>query len=248
MLKSLAALFALSLALAPSARAAGVNLAWDNCAGAGGAHDMTFACDTNVGSHTFVASFVAPSGITKYVSNEGTVELLADASTLPTWWQIKGSTQCRNGAATGDANFASGPFGCTDLWSGAASGAFASYNVGYLAPNRSRFNLVFAVPAALAQPLNEGQEYYAFKVTIQNTRTIGTGSCAGCSIGACLACTRINVVQPNGTPGGNVTLVSPARSNLVLWNQVPYSLCTGTDGGWVPARGTTWGQIKSLYR
>jgi hypothetical protein len=236
-------LLALSASLAS---AAGVNLAWNNCVGGGGVHDMTFACNTNnnASAHTFVASFRAPAGISAYISNEGTVELQSNSTPLPAWWALKGTGQCRNGAATADANFATGPFGCTDLWAGSASGALASYNVGYLQPNRGRMNLVFAVGSAGAAALNADEEYYAFKVLILNTKTIGTGSCAGCSDGVCIVCTKINVVQPNGTPGGNVALTNPAESSFVTWNNPSPETCTGAT----PTKNTTWGSIKSLYR
>jgi hypothetical protein len=237
------------LALSASmASAAGINLLWNNCAGGGGAAAATFACNTNSGasSHTFVASFVAPAGITAYVSNQATVLVNSDAASLPDWWAIKGTGQCRNNAATADANFASGPFGCTDLWSGTASGALASYNVGFGTPNQGRMNLVFAVPGSGASALNEGEEYYAFKVLVLNTKTVGTGSCAGCSIGARITCVDLQVQQPSGTPGGNADLTNPAdgnTSNCCTWNN-PTTACTPP----VAAKTTTWGSIKSLYR
>ena len=236
-------LLAMSASLAS---AAGVNLAWNECVGGGGLHDMTFNCATNsnASSHTFVASFRAPAGIGSYVSNEGTVELQSNSTPLPAWWALKGTGQCRTGAAIADANFVSGPFGCTDVFLGAASGSLASYNVGFLQPNRGRMNLVFAVGSAGATALEPETEYYAFKVQILNTKTVGTGSCAGCSDGVCIVYTKCNVVQPNGSPGGNVALTNPAESNFCTWNGPTAATCTGAT----PTKNTTWGSIKSLYR
>lgn len=239
------ALLALSASMAS---AAGINLLWTNCAGGGGSSAATFACTTNsaASAHTFVASFVAPAGITAYVSNQSTVIVQSDAATLPDWWAVKGTGQCRNGAATADANFASGPFGCTDLWMGGASGSLASYNVGFGTPNRGRMNLVFAVPGSAASALNAGEEYYAFKCLILNTKTVGTGSCAGCALGAIITCTQLQVQQPSGTPGGNAILDGPAdgnTSNCCTWNN-PSTTCVPP----VAAKTTTWGSIKSLYR
>jgi hypothetical protein len=245
-MKTLALLLALMLAVPAVVSAEGINLAWDNCVGAGGAQSMNFACDTNAGAHTFVASFIAPAGITQYVSNQSTIVVTSDGATLPQWWQIRGTGQCRIGSATGSADFTPGPFGCTDLWLGAAMGALASYNVGFGSPNVGRMNLVFAVTASHAQPLNEGEEYYAFKVLILNTKTVGTGACAGCSVGARITCNELQVQQPSGTPGGNVILHNPAdgyTSNCCTWNN-PTSPCVLG----VATRNTTWGSIKSLYR
>jgi hypothetical protein len=39
---------------------------------------------------------------------------------------------------------------------------------------------------SLAQPLDENHEYYACKLTILNTKTVGTGSCAAASPAAFL--------------------------------------------------------------
>jgi hypothetical protein len=236
-------LLAMSASLAS---AAGINLAWNNCVGGGGVHDMTFNCATNsaVSAHTFVASFRAPAGISAYVSNQALVELQSNTSPLPLWWQIKGTGQCRTGAASADANFATGPFGCTDLWTGTASGSLAAFNVGFGGPNRGRMSLVFAVGSASAAALNPEEEYYAFKVLILNTKTVGTGSCAGCLDGVCIVCTSLTVVQPNGTPNGNIELKNPAESNFVTWNGPTVETCTGAT----PTKNTTWGSIKSLYR
>lgn len=239
-------LLALSASLAS---AAGINMAWNNCAGGGGLHDMTFGCTTNsaASAHTFVASFTGPAGITAYVSNQATVIVTSSLATLPDWWAIKGTGQCRTNAATADANFATGPFGCTDLWAGTASGALASYNVGFGTPNKGRMNLVFAVAADGAAPLNAGEEYYAFKVLILNTKTVGTGSCAGCISPAILTCVDLQVLQPNGTPGGNVDLTTAAdgnTSNCITWNNSAPDACVPPTA----TRNATWGSIKSLYR
>lgn len=236
-------LLALSASLAS---AAGINVAWNNCLGAGGLHDMTFACNTNsaASAHTFVVSFRAPTGISLYISNQAIVELQSNSSPLPAWWALKGTGQCRTGAGSADANFATGPFGCTDLWAGTASGSLASFNVGFNGANRGRMNLVFAVPSAGAAALNPEEEYYAFKVLILNTKTIGTGSCAGCNDGVCIVCTDLKVIQPNGTPGGTVDLTNPAEGNFVTWNGPTPETCTGAT----PTKNTTWGSIKSLYR
>jgi hypothetical protein len=236
------------LALSASmASAAGINLLWNDCS-VGGSSGISFACNTNsaASAHTFVVSFVCPPGITAYVSNQATVIVQSDAATLPDWWAIKGTGQCRNGAATANADFTAGPFSCTDPWAGAASGALASYNVGFEQPNRGRMNLVFAVPGTLAQALNAGEEYYAFKVLILNTKTTGTGSCAGCNNGVTITCRQLQVQQPAGTPGGNAILENPADGGTSYcggWNS-PVTVCAPV----VATKNATWGSIKSLYR
>ena len=53
-----------SLSLASTARAAGINLAWNLCLDEGGAPTKTFACNTNFGFDRMVVSFVLPAAIT----------------------------------------------------------------------------------------------------------------------------------------------------------------------------------------
>ena len=50
--------------IAGLARAAGINLGWNDCP-PGPTYRLTetFACNTNLGSHTMVGSFVAPANI-----------------------------------------------------------------------------------------------------------------------------------------------------------------------------------------
>ena len=259
------ALVACLLVAAPhSALAADIRLAWNNCDGDGGLHTIMFDCNTNSSAqaHTLVASFTAPPGITQYISNEAHILVMTSSGLtppLPDWWAIKGAGQCRNGAATADANFTAGPFGCTDVWSGAASGALATFNVGYLSPSWGRMNLVFAVPAENAVPLVEGQEYYAFKVTIQNDKTVGSGSCAGCSTPVALYLARLVVIQTSGAPGGNVALDTGQTTyrSVAGWQcpafvgvECPLGRTCNFDvhpDCSTPTRPSTWGMIKAIY-
>lgn len=255
--------FALACALAvliPSAAFAypGINLAWGNCLGAGGLQSVLFACNTNsdAEAHLLVCSFRAPPGITAYVANQATIELHSADAVLPAWWQLKGAGQCRTGSAIADANFTGGPAGCTDVWLGAASGALASFNVGYGGSDGGRMNLVFAVPLTAAVALTPDEEYYAFKVLILNTKTTGAGSCAGCASPMCIWCTRLSIEQPAGA-GGNFDLYDSNYDNnsFVTWNggrqahggpfNEPYYGCVPDP---TPTRSTTWGMIKSIYR
>src|SRR4249920_794918 len=106
---------------ATAAHAAGVNLSWDNC-GAGGAQDKTFACGSSTGSAIFVASVIAPSGISRWTSFETEIQLESNTSTLPLWWQLRNqvgqSGQCRNGALSTSQDFTSSPYAgtCGDVF------------------------------------------------------------------------------------------------------------------------------------
>lgn len=58
--------FGLTSLFGPFAMTAETRLAWDNCVAGGGTQLRTFACNTNVGDHTLVASVIAPAGITSW--------------------------------------------------------------------------------------------------------------------------------------------------------------------------------------
>lgn len=235
----------LALLAVPSlASAAGRSLAWDNCFPGGGHSDKIFACNTNsdAEAHTLVVSFTPPAGITAFVGIETEIVVWPDNSVLPPWWEVKGVGRCRDGQVVASADFSSGPFGCTDPWLGSASGPLSVYNIGFPNPNNARLAMLITLSNSAARALNEGEEYYAVKVTILNAKTIGAGSCTGCALDACLSLRNLSILQTSGTPGGDVDIFD-SWSDEVGWNDPWPLVCMG-----VPTRTTTWGSIKSLYR
>ena len=244
----------LCLAVPSIAGAYEMRLAWSNCLGAGGATTATFACNTNsnMQAHTLVASFYPPEGIVSYVGNEVTLDVSFLDAVTPDWWAMKGTGQCRNGAAISDASFAGGPFGCVDPWASQAVGGIANYNIAFTAPNRVRIQLAFAVPASSAQPLDANQEYYACKLTLLNTKTVGTGSCTGCSSPAAF---MVSDVVLNQIPSdGSAHLGGVGTQNMFAGWQCPVSFgfCDGCGTTWqpscaTPTRSATWGAIKAIY-
>jgi hypothetical protein len=84
----------LLLATATMAPAAGLNLAWNNCAGDAGVQSIAFACDTNAGNRGLVGSFVLDSDLTTY-GNELVVDLMSASATLPDWWRFFATGSCR---------------------------------------------------------------------------------------------------------------------------------------------------------
>src|SRR5262245_47733143 len=90
--------FVLAMLFLPaSSRAAGLNLAWDNCYGDGPAvANKTFACDDNAGTEVLIASFV----LSNPISSLGREELAFDIATrggqtLPVWWDFPTQSSCR---------------------------------------------------------------------------------------------------------------------------------------------------------
>ena len=233
------ALLALS---ASAALAAGINLSYNDC-GTFGTETRTFACNNNTGTNTTVASYVAPAGVNEFLSVESELEIQSDSATLPDWWKYKNAGTCRIAALTSSADFTAGPFNCADFWAGGATGSIASYIVGYNGPNRAYCKLVWAVGASARGPLTADVEYYAYKLSWNNSKSIGLGSCAGCLTGVCVNLRNIKLVQPS-VLNDNRLLTNPANRAYVRWQTATDVACLGAT----PARNSTWGSVKALYR
>lgn len=272
---SLGLLLALSLAAAPARGVAtttpGVNLRWHDCYRDGGTANRTFACDTDFGFEELVCSFeLAEQAIG--VTGLGTIvlDVGAASTTLPAWWSFADGG-CRSGALT--ANLSTLPPGsvdCLDWAEGHASGGIAAYNLGLLGPQSARIIAGSAVSSAFAATLDPGQEYVALMLRIHHANTVGTGSCGGCDLPVCIFLQAIRISFPPevGQPSHDIFLDRGANgpgSQWVTWQSgypiniqphcaspeasCPYHYnsfdCVLATTG---ARGSTWGQVKLLYR
>jgi len=259
MKKTLLIAGALLALMAPMASAAGyINLAWGNCAAAGGALDDNFACNSNAGAtpvHIMVGSFGPPMTLGKFNGHAGVVDIQTASPTLLPWWQLAyhpvAPIACRNklagpsdDAMSVDYNFVTGPFGCFDPWGGGASGGSG---IDETAANRLRVRTVCAigVPESLyiADPDDLPIEYYVFKIVMTNANTIGTGACAGCTDPACIVFNSLKLTQPAGV-GDFIITTGPQQ--YVAWKH-------GVIGGLgcpaaTPTQKATWGSVKALYR
>ncbi|MBI1796089.1 MAG: hypothetical protein HYR74_03445 [Candidatus Eisenbacteria bacterium] len=230
------------LALAAStAMAGGVNLSWGDC-GLAGTQNKAFACNSNTAApNIMVVSYEPNVGVPDMVGNDVAVDLQTASATLDQWWQMFNAGSCRATSLSSSADFTAGPFTCTDFWLGLASGGIGSYTVNV---NRARILIFWAVPGASAGPVSPGTEYYSCKVTVNNAKSVGTGSCAGCASAVCVVA---NIVQCDGNAGGNdfEKIQNPRDRNFVTWQG---GLVTGGCPGATPTQSRTWGQLKSLYR
>lgn len=234
-------------ACAASAHAAGINLSWDDC-GSFGTESRTFACDTNVGTHVLVGSFVAPPGLQAVSGNSAIIDVFSTCNNIfPHWWNMRTGGCRAPSSLISNFDFTGGPGNCHDYWQGGAIGGIA---MDPPAGSHTAIRLQCALPAGDPRigPIAEGTEVYSFKVIINNARTVGLGACTGCQDGACLLLRSIALF----VPGGNITLASPATRAHVTWQSAtlgttPFGpVCFGDCP--TPTRAPTWGQIKSLYR
>src|SRR5262245_45469495 len=83
------------LALTASvASAGGISLAWNDCLGAGGASNRTFACDTNAGFNDLYVSFDPPVDLSDVDGSNPIIDLQSASTPLPPWWQFKNAGSC----------------------------------------------------------------------------------------------------------------------------------------------------------
>lgn len=245
-----------ALALPSQARAYtpgpyGCNLRWDHCFGDGGALNKNFACDTNAGSNVLVGSFTPAWDIGNVSGLEIVIYLAADAASLPAWWQFKNAGTCRQASLTMNATLPSSAANCTDWGQGLEAGGLAAYNIGALGPNTVRILAAFAVAPQNLQYLNGLQEYFGFSMPINHAKTVGTGSCSGCSTPVCIVFNQIRMTTPVLT--NDRVLMGPSNftdSHYATWQGGgnPSSFfATGCPAA-TPVKRSTWSSIKSLYR
>jgi hypothetical protein len=219
----------------------GLNLGWNECEGQPASLNRTFACNTNLGTHTLVGSFVTPCCVTAMSANEIVMNLQSASPTWPAWWGLR-TGLCRAGSLFANFDFTAGPFLCLDYWSGGAVGGIL---MDAPAGNRTRIRVIVALPAGDPRigPIEEGTEVYSFKVGINNAKSVG-GACPGCQTPVCIVLNSININQPVGTPGRNKFVTAPAMRNYAEWQGGIGTNCYLAT----PTRNTTWGSVKAQYR
>ncbi len=242
-LSGLAATALVIVLVAPAWADEGLYLNWDAC-GPSGPALRTSACDANAGDQRLYCGFMLAEPIDQVAGVEIVVDLSHSEASLPSWWQL-GVGGCRFGSLTADGGPVAGE-DCLDPWQGKATGGVQGYAVGqpFGGPNQARIKIALSVLAAEAFTLEAGVLYQAARIVLNNARTTGTPSCAGCGPASCMVLNSIWIKRVPGAPGGDVFLQTPGpgNGNVAEW-QAAASGCQA-----VPVRRGTWGAIKSLYR
>jgi hypothetical protein len=240
-LLTLLACAALTL-VATSAFAGGINLSWVDC-GAFGALQRNFACNTNSGLNSAVASVVTGVDMAQLNGQASVLDMQTNQAALSNWWQFN-SPGCRFASPAliaGNFDFTAN-INCLDPWGGTASGGL-NYSPGFGGPNRARIRTVCAIIGSTG--ITGVDEYYMFKVNISNARSTGAGACAGCTDGACIVFNSILVTQPAGV--GDYTISNTLLRNWVQWQGGAVNVTGGCPAA-TPTQNRTWGSVKSLYR
>src|SRR6187399_1445874 len=225
----------------------GLNLYWNGCSD-GGVSAQTFACNSNSGAaFTMYASMILPADMPLFAATSAISDVTFSGATIPAWWQVL-TGQCSANRVSESYDSANFTTNCPDIWQSAANlsvfQAQQGANVQGHAANTLRLNGGAAVPAGSElNQVADGTELVVCKVSIGHTKTVGTGSCAGCSIPACIVLNECKAQQPAGQGDFTVINEAPSMTRWVTWNGSPTNCPAGT-----PTQSRTWGAVKNLYR
>jgi hypothetical protein len=252
-MKKVTLLFGLLLAVSASIASAapGVGLRWNGCLSDGGAANKSFACNANNGTNVLAGTFELGADLLSTSGEEIVIDLASASSPLPAWWQFKNPGTCRTGSLGISAAALLTSANCADWGGGLAGAGLGAYIVGGAGPNTARIVAASAVPPSGLQDLTTGTEYFAFQITINNLKTVGTGNCAGCLDPVCIVFNSLNMTTP--VLANNVKLSGPSNgtdANFVTW-QGGAGVTTGRGIGCpaaTPTKSKTWSQVKSMYR
>jgi hypothetical protein len=226
----------------------GINLSWTDCSSAG-AGSRTFACTANGSVGALYGSVTPPTQLDQLNGEESEAIIQTNQAALSNWWHLEAASAgppptpagCRAGALVFSMDFTGNSGPCTDPWGGQGFGGL-DYQPGYLAPNHGRLRTAGAIAGSTV--MTPDQEWYIWKVTILGSKSVGTGSCAGCTDGACIVFVSQKLTEPLGV--GDYVVTNPMLRQYVTFQ------AGGTLAGQCPAatptQSRTWGSVKSLYR
>jgi hypothetical protein len=229
------------LALTASmAQAGGINAAWTTCFSEAGALNRTNTCTSTFGSAgSIVGSYMLTADQPLKVGDEIVLDLQVGNANdpIPPFWQYFVAGSCRQTALSANFVYGGPQSSCFDPWSGQAFGGVAAYVAGYGGvAGRARIIVGAAVANPIALPAN--LEFFSFNLAFSNA---GSTTCAGCTTPAAIVLNEISSVQQDGSRERNS---SPLQNQCVGWQGGNEPTACGAT----PARNTSWGQVKSLYR
>jgi hypothetical protein len=191
------------------------------------------------------------------------------AAAFPVWWQLFSAGACRPTSLRMIETLPAGTVNCEDWSGGQAAGGIGTYNIGAVGPGTAIIKIAVAVPSSELAHLYPGVEYYAFTLTIDHAKTVGTGACSGCDAPVCIFTSVMRVLTPAFVDSAILTRgANYSGSQYATWqNGYPANIhqgpCVAALGEFchqfyqafscvpydvTPTRNTTWGAVKSLYR
>jgi hypothetical protein len=234
-----------------SASAQGINLAWDDCGAFGTSNKFgtaTFACNTNSSTadrtSSMIGSYLLHRPVADVVGNDMMLTVTSSDLSLPSWWDFTDQLDppgCRAGQIS--YTFRSPNTSCDD-WPGSSPiVGVVKVQAGIGGANRERLAMFCAYSIGAPQRHEASVEYVSFTLTVNNGKTVGAGSCAGCDRPVCIRLDSITVDELTSLDEP-IVLTTPMVSNFVTWNDSAGSLNCAVS----PVRHSTWGQVKGMYR
>lgn len=218
--------------------------------------NQAYDCLTNDGgSWKMVGSFQLPAALPQFYG----IEVIIDGQSVgpvPAWWQSFNDGSCRANAFYPSVSMLAQTSPCTKLWPVAPSGGFGAWQTADYPPptgnvplpNRLRIKLAY-VMATTRVNLLATKVYNAFNVNMDATNSAEDLSdpgnpiyaCAGCLVPVTLVLNQINALAD---PLVTVEMTAQLVNRCITWQ----GGASPSECGATPARNTTWGNVKSLYR
>lgn len=227
----------------PSASAGGapsdeLRIHWDDCSVTGHA-SKSFACDESAGPPFAAYLSLVLDRPMPHLRNFFLDLWVFTDSTRPLedWWRL---TSCR-GTAFSTGSFPIEETSCTelsDLYTLGAGGSDYIEGAGF--PNAGRLRFAYDVEAidSMRDTLPAFTEITVFRLSFPRRSPSGRPICSGCEKPACIWFGQASLEDATQS---DVRWITGSSASLVRWQEG--SLDTGT-----PARVSSWGRLKSVYR
>lgn len=218
------------------ARAAGINLSWNEC-GVTGSETQGDLCTSNAGVVTLVGSFMPPElpellGLTAKITVRNTGPALVD------WWR-HGPNNCRGAAALSTSFDFTTSDACADYSFGQAVGACSATTSADA--SSLTITIVSAVPFDNRTQVTDTLEYYAFRLRVHRSKSTGIDQCVGCLIPASVTLEHIALYQPAALANDPI-LAAPVDRAVAYWQaELPGATVT-------PTTKLTLGTLKRRFR
>jgi len=236
---------ALLLLIPWPALASGIDLTWSACPGDGGVNDINLPCAEFEGFRTLYGTVRSPVDVGNFVAMEVTLDLRADSVTLPAFFDMLeplfNPTGCNEGWYFGDERPASCTSASPELWGTLPPGGQANLYAEFRSVGGARGYFRATVFRTTPIAVLANVEYFAFKLDLYTGSAVEAGgTCTGCAIPTVWVWREARLQRTAGAP---VVVTQPGAVGLAVT-----TFGGGSLPDWVPARPSSWGTLKALFR
>jgi hypothetical protein len=207
----------------------------------------TTTCTSNSGTAmVLTGTAVVPYDKPNFVGTVGILDVQTALATVPDWWRADGCRGTAPFALVTDGTLSS--TNCDQTFWDAAAPAGNNINAqNTVGGSRERFVLgaVLYPSDVYTFTGDDATELLNFRFTVLKGKTVGTGSCAGCTQGACIV---LNEIQLQGSTDLSEADYVHITQPLGGRNYVTFQAGAPTCAGSTPTQNRTWGSVKALYR